>query len=119
MRPQRRGPRVSPEETARRVAEALALPLPERWWYHYAIGARRFPTERELVVFLAVVEHGDERTAARALGLAYRSIQSHLQHLYTAIGARDRTHAAWLLGRRLKDRYVLPGDAPRRLRVVA
>lgn len=107
------------EETKRRIAEALALPLPDRSWYDREIGRRRVPTERELEVFLAIFVHGDGPRAAAVLGLSPHTVKRHVDHLYTAIGARDRPHAAWLLYPVLRDRYVLPGDAVQGLRVVA
>jgi FixJ family two-component response regulator len=55
------------------------------------------PTLRELEVFLAVVDAGDEHLAGTRLGIGRRTVRNHLQSLYAKVGARSRPHAAWLL----------------------
>lgn len=106
-------------EAERRRREVLAVQRPETKEFYGRPGS--MPTERELEVFLACVELSKTDLVAARLGIAVQTVDNHLSSLYQRIGANGRAHAAALLYRVLRERYVLPGDdtRPTWLKVVA
>jgi DNA-binding CsgD family transcriptional regulator len=50
-------------------------------------------TPRQTRILQLVAAGSSDRDVARALGLSVRTVQTHLQHIYRALGVRSRTEA--------------------------
>jgi DNA-binding NarL/FixJ family response regulator len=97
--------RVSAEDliqTVRTVATGNRLPLPERTTALISrlSGRRRQPhiftpplTERETDVLVLVARGLSNREIARHLGVSLETIRTHVKHIFTKCGARDRAQA--------------------------
>jgi DNA-binding NarL/FixJ family response regulator len=81
-----------------------------RW--HYAA-----PTERQIVVLLAVIRRTTYAEAAKSLGITLGTVKSSMSNLIQRIGARDQANAVWMLYPRIRRRIILPGWQERRRRL--
>lgn len=61
-------------------------------------------TRRQLEVLRALRCHGSREIAARSLGIALKTVDAHLEHIYARTGVRTRTQAlCWACRRGLID----------------
>jgi DNA-binding NarL/FixJ family response regulator len=56
-------------------------------------GGKPLLTPRQTRILQLVAAGNSDRGAARALGLSVRTVQTHLQHIYRALGVTSRTEA--------------------------
>ena len=63
------------------------------------------PTLREIEIFLALLEHSTIQATAAALGIHEQTLKNHVGSVIARLGARNRTHATWLLWPVLKDAF--------------
>lgn len=55
------------------------------------------PTQRQLDVFLAIIERGGEAQAADALGISIQTIKNHMTDLYARLRVHNQLAALWVL----------------------
>lgn len=72
------------------IAALLSQPVP-----HTPRGADGRPllTPRQTRIMQLVAAGSSDRAVARALGISVRTVQTHLQHIYRALGVTSRTEA--------------------------
>jgi len=77
-------------EQAAAIAALLSQPVPDT--LRDADG-RPLLTPRQTRILQLVGAGGSDRAVARALGLSVRTVHTHLQHVYRALGVTSRTEA--------------------------
>jgi DNA-binding CsgD family transcriptional regulator len=72
------------------IADALSLPLPQA-----LAGPDGQPllTPRQAGILRLVADGYQDRAVARSLGISIRTVHTHLQHVYRALGVTSRTEA--------------------------
>jgi DNA-binding NarL/FixJ family response regulator len=68
------------------VAALLSQPVPDA-------DGRRLLTTRQTRILQLVAAGSSDRAVARALKLSVRTVHTHLQHIYRALGVTSRTEA--------------------------
>jgi DNA-binding NarL/FixJ family response regulator len=63
----------------------------------------RCATDRELVVFAAVLAAGSEKAAAHRLGLSHSTVKHHLANARSKVGATTTAQLVWILAPRLPE----------------
>jgi DNA-binding CsgD family transcriptional regulator len=75
---------------AAEIAALLAGPVPR---IPCDAGGRPLLTPRQTRILQLVAAGNSDRAVARALGLSVRTVHTHLQHIYRALGVTSRTEA--------------------------
>ena len=83
------------------IADALSLPLPQA-----LSGPDGEPllTPRQAAILQLVADGYPDRAVARSLGISIRTVHTHLQHIYRALGVTSRTEALARLRGQVADR---------------
>lgn len=72
---------------------------PRQWvddhWGAPQLGLR--PTQRELEVFLVVIQLGGQQPAAAALGISVQTVKNHMTSIYARLGVHNQMGALWVL----------------------
>lgn len=72
------------------IATLLSQPVPHT---PRDAGGRPLLTARQTRILQLVASGSSDRAVARALGLSVRTVHTHLQHIYRALGVTSRTEA--------------------------
>lgn len=83
--------RIGPDEFLLRLAPQEIEELPAHLFEPYRL------TARELDVLSWIVRGKSNRDAAEILGMSARTVDKHLEHLYTKLGVENRTSATALV----------------------
>jgi DNA-binding NarL/FixJ family response regulator len=72
------------------IATLLSQPVPDT---PRDVNSRLLRTSRQTRILQLVAAGNSDRAVARALGVSVRTVHTHLQHIYRALGVRSRTAA--------------------------